>query len=39
MNELIKEKCGIDFEKITDVEEARKLAEAKEAESQQDKEG
>ena len=27
MNELIKEKCGIDFEQITDFEEAKKLAE------------
>ncbi len=27
MNDLIKEKCGIDFEKITDFEEAKKLAE------------
>ena len=27
MNELIIEKCGIDFEKITDFEEAKKLAE------------
>lgn len=27
MNELIKEKCGIDFEKITDFEEAKKLAD------------
>ena len=28
MNDLIKEKCGIDFESITDFEEAKKLAEA-----------
>lgn len=28
MNDLIKEKCGIDFEAITDFEEAKKLAEA-----------
>ena len=27
MNDLIKEKCGIDFEKITDFEEAKKLAD------------
>ena len=27
MNDLIKEKCGIDFEEITDFEEAKKLAD------------
>ncbi len=30
MNDLIKEKCGIDFSKITDFEEAKKLADEKE---------
>ncbi|MCQ2776697.1 MAG: lysine--tRNA ligase [Bacilli bacterium] len=29
MNDLIKEKCGIDFSKITDFEEAKKLADEK----------